>query len=262
MNKYQTFHQLHKQEQLFLLPNAWDPLSARILADAGFAAIATTSWGMAQSRGQEDGEQCSFEEFISQLKPIIDAVNIAVSVDIESGYSNDVSTICQHVLAVAKLGAVGINIEDSDKKTAQLRSLEHQVEILKAIKNTLKKYGFSQLFINARTDCYSQNMASLEHVITRSLAYQDAGVDGIFIPGLSDLTAIKQITTTLKVPLNVMAQPLKSDFLCDNSSNSSSLFAHGVQRYTLGNALFDATKAYIFTASSTFNSTKSSDHLF
>ena len=86
----------------------------------------------------EYGEQCSFAEFLNQLKPIVNAVSIPISVDIESGYSNDINTICQHVLAVAKLGAVGINIEDSDKVTGKLRPQEQQIAILVAIKKYLK----------------------------------------------------------------------------------------------------------------------------
>ncbi|MDQ9093929.1 isocitrate lyase/PEP mutase family protein [Pseudoalteromonas haloplanktis] len=128
MNKFKIFHQLHND--ILLLPNAWDPLSALLLEQAGFAAIATTSWGMAQARGQQDGEQCSFAEFLNQLKPIVNAVSIPISVDIESGYSNDINTICQHVLAVTKLGAVGINIEDSDKKTGKLRTQKQQIAYL------------------------------------------------------------------------------------------------------------------------------------
>lgn len=251
MNKYQTFHQLHND--ILLLPNAWDPLSARLLEQAGFAAIATTSWGMAQARGQQDGEQCSFTEFLNQLKPILNAVSIPISVDIESGYSHDINTICQHVLAVAKLGAVGINIEDSDKKTGKLRTQEQQIAILSAIKNTLNTHGFSQLFINARTDCFLQT-AQIAATITRALAYQAAGADGIFIPGLTDLAAIQQITTSLNVPLNIMAD--------DSVSNSRMLFAQGVQRFSLGNALFDATKSFILTAGCTFKCTKNCDHLF
>ena len=253
MNKYKIFQQLHVQQQPFLLPNAWDPLSARLLKQAGFAAIATTSWGMAQARGQQDGEQCSFKEFLNQLKPIITAVNLPISVDIESGYSNDVNTICQHVLAVAKLGAVGINIEDSDKKTGKLRPQEQQIAILVAIKNILNRHGFSQLFINARTDCFLQT-AELASTITRAQAYQTAGADGVFIPGLVNLTAIKQLTTALRVPVNIMADVDLTD--------PQRLFTYGVQRFSLGNTLFDATKRFILTASIAFNTIKSCDHLF
>ncbi|TMN73984.1 hypothetical protein CWB85_02160 [Pseudoalteromonas sp. S1727] len=251
MNKFKIFHQLHND--ILLLPNAWDPLSALLLEQAGFAAIATTSWGMAQARGQQDGEQCSFAEFLNQLKPIVNAVSIPISVDIESGYSNDINTICQHVLAVAKLGAVGINIEDSDIKTGKLRTQKQQIAILSAIKETLNKHGFSQLFINARTDCFLQT-AKIGPTITRSLAYQAAGIDGVFVPGLTDSAAIKQLKTALSVPLNIMADDLATD--------SNSLFTQGVQRFSLGNSLFDATKHFILTVSCTFNNAKNCDHLF
>ena len=148
---------------------------------------------------------------------------------------------------------MGINIEDSDIKTGKLRTQKQQIAILSAIKETLNKHGFSQLFINARTDCFLQT-AKIGPTITRSLAYQAAGIDGGFVPGLTDSAAIKQLKTALSVPLNIMADDLATD--------SNSLFTQGVQRFSLGNSLFDATKHFILTASCTFNNAKNCDHLF
>ena len=85
--------------------------------------MGTTSWGMANARGQNDAEQCDFETFLKQTSAIIKAVTIPVTVDIESGYSDDHSQICDHVLQIARLGAVGINIEDSSKLSNSLRNL-------------------------------------------------------------------------------------------------------------------------------------------
>ncbi|CAM4270895.1 isocitrate lyase/PEP mutase family protein [Pseudoalteromonas byunsanensis] len=250
MNKYQHFHHLHKQPTLFKLLNAWDPLSARLLEQAGCTAIATTSWGMANVRGQRDGESCSFERFLAQTKQIIESVEIGVSVDLESGFSDDIETICDHVLAVAKLGAVGINIEDSSKITDQLRRVDSQTKILSAIKNTLNKAGYSQLFVNARIDTALLPEHYFGATLERAKAYADVGVDGVFVPGLSDHSLIESLCKQLPIPVNILTLAP-----CCNSETLQNL---GVKRLSFGNILSDNCIALIQKqASKTLNS---SDH--
>ncbi|WP_158678097.1 isocitrate lyase/PEP mutase family protein [Pseudoalteromonas sp. T1lg23B] len=231
MSKYQHFHHLHNQPTIFKLLNAWDPLSAMLLEQAGCKAIATTSWGMANARGQRDGESCSFNRFLAQTKQLIDAVEIGVSVDIESGFSDDAITVCEHVLEIAKLGAVGINIEDSSKETGQLRHIDEQTKILSAIKQTLNTTGYSELFVNARIDTALLSEHHFSATLERAQAYVNAGVDGIFIPGLSNHSLIETLCKQLSVPVNILA-------LAD-CCNSKELQNLGVKRLSFGNAFSD-----------------------
>ena len=112
MDKYQLFHQLHHQPTGFVLANAWDLSSAQFIQAAGAKALATTSWGIAASLGLADGENISFQTQLALVKSLTKHIHIPLTVDIESGYSNDPQQISQNVLALAKLGIVGINIED------------------------------------------------------------------------------------------------------------------------------------------------------
>lgn len=113
---------MHKQKELLFLPNAWDVVSALILEHAGFKAIGTTSWGIANSMGYKDGERIDFNELLMLVRKIISMVEIPVTVDIESGYSEHIDSAVENVLKVADLGAVGINIEDSLKSKIGLNN--------------------------------------------------------------------------------------------------------------------------------------------
>ncbi|CAH9060051.1 hypothetical protein PSECIP111854_02528 [Pseudoalteromonas sp. CIP111854] len=231
MNKYHHFHQLHSQTTLFKLLNAWDPLSAVLLQQGGCQAIGTTSRGMANERTQNDGESCAFNTFLMQTKQIINAVDIGVSVDIESGFSDDIQAICEHVLAIVELGAVGINIEDSSKVTGQLRDLDQQSEILRAIKRTLHSAGFSQVFINARIDTHLSPVRHFTDTLSRAKAYENSGVDGVFVPGIINRNDIKVLSRQLHIPLNILALPY-----CNHNEQ---LHNWGVKRLSFGNTLSD-----------------------
>ena len=118
------FKAMHYQKKAFLLPTVWDVQTAIILEQAGFKAIGTTSWGVANSLGYKDGQKISFDVIFSLARKIISAVNIPVSIDIESGYSEDPSSVVNNVLKLADLGVSGINIEDSLKHEKGLKNAE------------------------------------------------------------------------------------------------------------------------------------------
>lgn len=116
MNMMKEFKELHFSEGLLFIGNAWDPLSALTLEKAGFKAIGTTSWGIANSLGYSDGELIDFDQHLAIIKTITENVKIPVSADIEAGYSEDPDQIINNVLRTAEIGVAGINIEDSLKK--------------------------------------------------------------------------------------------------------------------------------------------------
>ena len=231
MDKYQLFHQLHHQQKGFVLANAWDLSSAQFIQAAGAKAVATTSRGIAASLGLADGENISFQTQITLVKSLTKHLHIPLSVDIESGYSNDPQQISQNVLVLARLGVVGINIEDSDKETDTLRSIEQQCTIISEIKKVLNENGFGSLFINARTDTYFVSDSPFQATLKRAKAYQDAGADGLFVPSITNIEHISSLANTIDMPLNVMA--------INNFNSAKAAFAGGAKRFSLGSSLYD-----------------------
>lgn len=183
------FHSLHKEENPLILPNAWDALSARIFEKAGARAIATTSAGIAAVFGYADGQQLPKDLLFMMVDRIVKSVTVPVTVDLETGFGDTPDEICETVLGILKIGAVGINIEDADpKRPGHLFPIDEQIEKIKAIKALAYKVNIP-LFINARTDVFWLNLFTtpeeqLAEALMRLHAYQDAGADGLFVPGL------------------------------------------------------------------------------
>lgn len=231
MDKINAFQELHQGDGLFLLGNAWDAASARTLEAAGFPAIGTTSWGIADSFGLPDGEKMKFEEHLKIIQEIVSSVKIPVSADIESGYSEDKETIIRHVLQVAETGAAGINIEDSMKTENGLHGIAEHAECLSAIRTAMDTAGYKNFFINARTDVYLQENPSQEEALRRAKAYEEAGASGIFMPGLMEESVIRKIAGALEAPLNLLSLPGLTD--------AEKLKEWGIRRFSIGNALSD-----------------------
>ena len=181
--------------------------------------------------GLADGENISFQTQLALVKSLTKHIHIPLTVDIESGYSNDPLQISQNVLALARLGVVGINIEDSNKDTNALRSIEQQCTIISEIKKVLNENGFGSLFINARTDTFFVSDRPFQATLERAKAYQNAGADGLFVPGLTNIEQITSLTNAIDMPLNVMAM--------SNFNSAKAAFAGGAKRFSLGNSLYD-----------------------
>ncbi|MGS2718846.1 isocitrate lyase/PEP mutase family protein [Eionea flava] len=254
INHPYNFTELHQQEDILLLPNTWDTLSAVILEQAGFKAIGTTSWGMANAKGYTDGENIRFQDVFCSVNEMVNTVKIPVGVDIESGFSTHVRGIVDNVLQLADIGVAGINIEDSLKGVSKLRDVKEHCQNLEKIRHALDMRGYSQFFINARTDTYLQQGGSKTDTIARAKAYVNSGVNGIFVPGISDEDDIRQLVQTVNIPVNVMSLPSLTDV--------SRLHSLGVKRFSLGNSLSDAAIAYIEKQANALRSTLSSSHLY
>lgn len=237
MSKIQKFKELHFSEDILFLGNAWDLLSALILEKAGFKAIGTTSWGIANSLGYADGELINFERHLGIIKTIAENVKVPVSADIEAGYGEDRQTIVDHVLRTADTGVAGINIEDSLKTQNGLREIAEHCDLLRNIRAALESHGYKDFYVNARTDTYLQRQNPLLETIERAQAYVESGASGIFIPGLVEENEIKEITMNLNAALNVMSLP--------GLTNCNKLRALGVRRFSFGNALSDKVIAYM-----------------
>ena len=230
--KLKLFKQLHQQRKPLILGNVHDLNSALILENAGFEALGTTSWGVANYHGKSDGENLSFSQLLSLVKAIVENVSVPVSVDIEAGYSDKVDEVASNVIKLADVGAVGINIEDSKKHDKGLYGIMEQCARITKIRDALDSRGYGDFYINARTDTYLQQVDSaFDSTLSRSIAYIDSGADGIFVPGMTCIDLIKKATKELCAPLNILALPGFDDF--------SMLAKTGVSRISFGNAMSD-----------------------
>jgi 2-methylisocitrate lyase-like PEP mutase family enzyme len=237
MNKIKEFKELHFSDELLFLGNAWDLLSALTLEKAGFKAIGTTSWGIANSLGYADGELIDFDRHLGIIKTIAENVKIPVSADIEAGYSEDTNKIINNVLKTANIGVAGINIEDSLKNSNQLREISQHCKLLEKVRVALDRNGYKDFYINARTDTYLQRKNPLLETIERAKAYVESGASGIFVPGLKEDDEIKEIKKNVSSPLNVLSLP--------GLTNCNKLKELGVGRFSFGNALSDKVIAYL-----------------
>lgn len=237
MNKIQQFNEMHTAKELLFLGNAWDLLSALTLEKAGFKAIGTTSWGIANSLGLADGELIDFDRHLGIIKTITENVKVPVSADIEAGYSEDINKIIDHVLKTADVGVAGINIEDSLKTSNGLREISQHCKLLENMRAALDHHGYKGFYINARTDTYFQRQTPFMETVERAKAYVESGASGIFVPGLIDHDEIRDIAMKISAPLNVLSLP--------GLTNCHKLKELGVRRFSFGNALSDKVIAYI-----------------
>ena len=206
-----TLRQLHHGPKILLLPNVWDVVSARIIEEAGYPAVATTSAGIAFSLGYPDGEKIPTEEMFARIARIARAVGVPVSADVEAGYGSRPEDAAATAKAVIEAGAVGINLEDGSNNPANpLIDLSLQLEKIKAVREAAIKTGVL-LVVNARTDVYLRGVGSTDEeryrlAVERALAFRDAGADCVFVPGLFDPAVIKRLVSEVKCPINILAQ--------------------------------------------------------
>ncbi|MDN4072082.1 isocitrate lyase/PEP mutase family protein [Fictibacillus terranigra] len=231
MDQIKVFNDLHQGEDLLMLGNAWDVLSAILMEKAGFKAIGTTSWGVANTFGLSDGERLEFTKHLNVIKSIVDHVSIPVSADIEAGYGEEPAGIVENVLRTADAGVAGINLEDSLKSQKGLRDMVEHGKILSMIRKALDSRGYHDFYVNARVDTYFQREDPLSETLERARVYTESGASGIFVPGVADEYDIKEMASNISVPLNVLSFPGLTD--------GRPLKEWGVKRLSFGNAFSD-----------------------
>ena len=222
----QAFRSLHQGPGVLLLPNAWDAGSARLIESLGAKAIATTSAGLAWSRGYSDGDILPDGQLVSAAREIARVIRVPLTVDMEGGYSEDPRSVAELAARIIDAGAVGINIEDGEGTPKLL------AEKIEKARKTAQSLGVD-VFINARTDVYLAEIGTPEsrvgETVERAARYREAGADGIFVPGLSEPADIRAIASEVKMPLNVMAVPDLPD--------AKELKKLGVRRLSSGTAI-------------------------
>jgi 2-methylisocitrate lyase-like PEP mutase family enzyme len=208
--KARQFHAMHKAEKLLVLPNAWDVASARLIEEAGYPALATTSAGIGYTFGVPDLHRMTREEMLAAVAPIIHMVNIPVTVDVENGYGDTPKEVGDTIRGLITVGAVGCNIEDiSGDFDGSLEDINLVVERLHAGRQAADGEGID-LVINARTDGYlvgGNGLAVFSDTVTRANAYLSAGARSVFVPGLHNENEIAEMVREIDGPLNLLTVP-------------------------------------------------------
>jgi 2-methylisocitrate lyase-like PEP mutase family enzyme len=215
----------------FVLPNAWDAGSARVLEHVGFPAIATTSAGIAWACGVPDGGAMDRDRMLECVGAIVDAVDVPVSVDLESGYGQTSAEVGHTVALAAGQGAVGGNIEDVGD--GALFGVEQAVERVAAAREAAPRGTF---VLNARTDTYFLGAAGdpFPETVRRAEQYLAAGADCVFVPGVVEADVIRRLALAIPGPLNIVAG-------LANTIDAPTLFSLGVRRVSLGGSLARAS---------------------
>lgn len=244
VKKAQQFREMH-QKGILVLSNAWDAASAKAIESAGAVAIATTSAGIAWSKGKQDGQVLHQDSMMDVVREIVSATSLPVTADIESGYGDgSADDVVKTVSAVLDAGAIGINLEDTPgRNNSLILNPTQQAERIQRARETANSVGI-ELFINARTDIYLAGMGDPEtrfdEVVKRAALYIEAGADGIFVPGLADLSTIRTLVNAIDAPLNVMAGL--------GSPSVLALREAGVSRVSIGPGLALAVLGLVQTA--------------
>ena len=207
----QAFRRMHDRKQLLLLPNCWDAGSARLFAQRGFAAVATTSAGVAWSLGYADGECAPLAEVLAAIVRITRVAGVPVTADIETGYGKTPTDVSATVKAVIAAGAVGINVEDGMPGHGPLRDAADAAARVRAARMAADASGVP-IVINARVDHWMQHDAAapatrLADAIDRAKAYLAAGADCIYPIGLGDPATLAALVQAIDAPVNVAAGP-------------------------------------------------------
>ena len=230
-NKAQQFRGLH--QRCFVIANAWDAGSARMLAGLGFQALATSSGAHAGTLGRKDG-QVTRDEALAHARAIVEAVDVPVSADFENCFADDPAKAAETVRLAADVGLAGCSIEDAAKGT--IYDFELAVERVAAASKT------KQLVLTARCENFLRGKPDLDDTIRRLLAYEHAGADVLMAPGLPDIDSVRRVCAALSRPFNFMAG------IKGKSFSVAELQAAGVKRVSLATSLWRAAMSGLVEA--------------
>src|SRR5713101_3234085 len=228
--KARRFRALHEREGVFVIPNPWDVGSARILAALGFEALATTSLGMAVALGKRDGA-VSRDDALAHCRAIVGATDLPVSADLENGYGDDPATVAETIRLAAATGLAGGSIEDvAGHAGGRVYDREHAAERIRAAAEEVRALPFP-FMLTARAENYLVGRPDLKDTISRLQAYQEAGADVLYAPGLTSSDDIAALVHSVDRPVNVIMG------LQGVRLNLATLSSIGVKRVSVGSAL-------------------------
>jgi len=223
--KGERFRALHEGGP-FVIPNPWDAGSAKVLAGLGFEALATTSSGFAFTLGRHDGG-VSLDEVVEHTRALAKAVDVPVSVDLENGYGAEPEQAARAIERAANAGAVGGSIEDYDPEDERIYDLGPALERVTAAVEAARGLDFP-FVLTARAENHIRNNPDLDDTIARLQAFERAGADVLYAPGLRSIDEISAVCEATTKPVNVLARPKLS---------LSEIFEAGAQRVSLGGSL-------------------------
>jgi len=230
VEKGQAFRTLHQRDRAFIIPNPWDVGTARLLAHLGFEALATTSAGYAFSVGQRDNT-VDRPEMMAHVSAIASADDLPVSADLENGYGDTPEIVAETIRLAATAGLVGGSLEDATGlPDYPIYEQEHAVERVRAAAEVVRSLPFA-FTLTGRAENYLHGRSDLRDTIERLQAYQEAGADVLYAPGLTTKTDIATLVRSVDRPVNVI-MGLQAVHL-----SVSELSTIGVRRISVGSAL-------------------------
>lgn len=238
--KCEVFAELHNAAEAFIIPNPWDPGSARLLQGLGFTALATTSAGFAYAHALSDG-QPTLEAKLAHCEALAVATDIPINADFEDGYADGPDQVAINLLQLVQTGVAGCSIEDFSRTGQRLYDFNEAVERVAAAAEAVRtlKMPFQ---LTARAENLLRGVTDMDDTIKRLQAFQAAGADVLYAPGIRSLDDLKTVTAALERPFNVLASFLPEASLADFS-------AAGAARVSLGAALTWASVKPLLDAS-------------
>lgn len=239
--KYERLKSLHAQDKAFVIPNAWDAGSARLLQSLGFEALATTSAGYAYSKGKRDSiAGLSRTELLVNAAEIVAATDLPVSADLEDGFGASPEICAQTIRMAAEMGLTGGSIEDATGDAASpIYDINQSVERIQAAAEAAKTLPF---ILTARAENYLWGKPDLDDTIRRLQAFSKAGADVLYAPGLPDITAITEVCAAVDKPVNVVMG------LQGSTYSVAQLSQAGVRRISVGGSFARAALGALMRA--------------
>jgi 2-methylisocitrate lyase-like PEP mutase family enzyme len=236
--KGRLFRAMHEREGAFVIPNPWDVGSARLLAQLGFEALATTSGGFAFSIAKPDGG-VGRDKMMAHVASIVSAVDLPVSGDLENGYGDAPEAAAETVRLAAAAGLVGCSIEDATGRSDEpIYEMNLAIERVRAAAEAARSLPF-RFTLTARCENFLHGRQDLNDTIQRLLAYQQAGANVLYAPGLTRIEDIAAVVSAVALPVNVLATA---------QLNVSRLAEVGVRRISVGSALARAAYSALLNA--------------
>ena len=241
IEKANRFRALHEAPGFFVIANAWDAGSARILAGLGFQALATSSGASAGVLGRRDG-MVTRQEALAHARAIVEAADLPVSADLEKGFADAPEGVAETIRLAAAAGLVGCTIEDfTGDAQKPLFELDHARERIAAAVQAARGLTF-RFTLTARAEGFLRGKPDLEDTIRRLQAFEAVGADVLMAPGLPDLAAVRRVCAALSRPFNFMAG------IRGRSFTTADLAEAGVKRISLATSLYRAAMSGLVSA--------------
>jgi 2-methylisocitrate lyase-like PEP mutase family enzyme len=230
--KAAVFRALHERPGAFIIPNPWDAGTARLLASLGFEALATTSLGLANTLGRPDGAGAvSRSEVLENCRIIAAATDLPVNADLENGYADEPRAAAEMIRLAAEAGVVGGSIEDATGDPSRpIYDFNLAVERVQAAVETARALPV-RFMLTARAENMLHGRLDLDDTIRRLQAFEEAGADVLYAPGVRDLATIRTVASAVGKPLNVVMSA------ADPALTAAQLGEAGVKRISVGGAL-------------------------